>query len=138
MDYNREKIVELHVMEVAFALVTRELMHDNSEGLYEFLRRENTEERRKIYESKGLKFDEEYNKKKIDKYISNYAKNREKMIKTLNSMNYDTFEDNLSDKDSLNYYMNILNDFINKIHDELDGKLGESDTIIVDGKFSDD
>lgn len=138
MKYSRGKIVELHVMEVAFALVTRELMQDNSEGLYEFFRRENLEEKRRIYESKGLEFDEEYNKKKIERYISNYAKSREKMIKTLNAMNYDNFEDNLSDKESLDHYMNILNDFINKVHDELDGKLGESDTIVVDGKFSDD
>ena len=40
MEYKRQKIVELHVMEVAFALVTIELMQDNSEGLYEFFRRE--------------------------------------------------------------------------------------------------
>ena len=138
MEYKRQKIVELHVMEVAFALVTIELMQDNSEGLYEFFRRENLEERRKKFEDKGLEFNEKSNKKKIEKYISNYAKSREKMIKTLNAMEYSNFEDNLSDKESLDYYMNILNDFINKVHDELDGKLGESDTIVVDGKFSND
>ena len=138
MEYKRQKIVELHVMEVAFALVTIELMQDNSEGLYEFFRRENLEERRKKFEDKGLEFNEESNKKKIEKYISNYAKSREKMIKTLNAMDYSNFEDNLSDKESLDYYMNILNDFINKVNDELDGKLGESDTVVVDGKFSND
>ena len=85
-----------------------------------------------------MEFNEESNKKKIEKYISNYAKSREKMIKTVNAMDYSNFEDNLSDKESLDYYMNILNDFINKVNDELDGKLGESDTVVVDGKFSND
>lgn len=138
MEYSKLKTVEMHIMEVAFVLVAKEFMQDNSDDLYEFFRRENLEEKRKEYKLKGLEFDEEYNKKKIEKYIKDYSRSREKMIKTLNAMKYDNFEDNLSDKEALDHYMNILNDFILKVKSELDGKLGESDTIVVDGKFSDD
>ena len=138
MGYSRTKAVEMHVMEVAFLLVTKEFMQDNSEDLYRFFREEHINDRRIDAEKKQKFFDEKKSLMRVNGFIKDYSKTREKMIKMMDALGASNFEDRLENKEVLDHYMNILNDFILKVRDELDGKLGESDTIVVDGKFSDD
>lgn len=111
--------LKLHTMEVALLLVTKEFLMDNEEAMYDFFTQGELIRRKAICETKFRLFDKEKEFKKAENVVLEYFKTRNKMINSMNMLNYVELEDKMQDKENFDFYMEIIRELIHKLLEEI-------------------
>ncbi len=124
-----------HLLEVAITNALREFLIDNTKDIKAFFLKEEMVTRMALYAKRKIPFDRETNERKVERVVNQYMIKRNKYIKSLDLMGYESFEDNLDpeSKKLLDMYMNVINEMMYELtrEDEADK---EGNTVVITGK----